>query len=146
MKKISNYFLKWQSLSWYSKIRFVNAMVILVIIKIGLTILPFSAFRRFFYFICKTVTYKEVSVKDIEETVWAVDTAANLLPLELLCLPRALATKYLLRKVPSLSLEIGIEINPAKAFEAHAWVEKGGEIIIGDWSGSVSYQRLWIWE
>ena len=82
----------------------------------------------------------------MQRVVWAVDTAANLLPFELLCLPRALAAKYLLRNIPALTLEIGIEMKPAKKFEAHAWVEQNGHIIIGRWPDAVSYKRLWVWE
>jgi hypothetical protein len=117
-----------------------------MLIKTGLTFLPFSTFRRLFHWISKSNTTREMTPGQIEQTVWAVNTAANVIPVDLLCLPRALATKYLLRKVPSLSLEIGVEVNPDKAFEAHAWIEKEGKIIIGDWSDSVSYQRLWVWE
>ena len=87
-----------------------------------------------------------MSQKEIEQTAWAVRSAADHLPLELLCLPRALTTKYLLRNVPSLTLEIGIEINSSRIFEAHAWVERNGSIIIGDWPDTISYKRLWVWE
>jgi hypothetical protein len=146
VKKIAGYLSKWSSISMGAKIKFLHAALVLVLVKTGLSILPFSTFKRLFHWISKTETTQEPTSLQIEQTVWAVNTAANVLPLSLLCLPRALATKYLLRKVPSLSLEIGVEINPDKAFEAHAWVEKGGEIIIGDWSESVSYQRLWIWK
>ncbi|GLU51914.1 lasso peptide biosynthesis B2 protein [Dyadobacter frigoris] len=146
MSKISNYIVKWSNLSGSVKIKILQAGATLLLLKTGLTILPFSGFRRLFHWISKSQTHQETTAKDIEETVWAVNTAANVLPVELLCLPRALATKFLLRRVPALSLEIGIEINPAKVFEAHAWIEKEGEIIIGDWSDSVSYQRLWVWE
>lgn len=82
----------------------------------------------------------------IDRIVWAVETAANLLPFELLCLPRALAAKYMLRKVPAVTLEIGIEVNPAKAFEAHAWIERNGNVVIGQWPATVSYRRLWVWK
>lgn len=143
---MSNYLKKWRSISGSAKLKILQAGIVLLLLKAGLAILSFSTFRRLFYRISKSEKYRELNTKEIEETVWAVNTAANVLPVELLCLPRALATKYLLRHVPALSLEIGIEINPAKAFEAHAWVEKEGEIIIGDWSDSVSYQRLWVWE
>lgn len=143
---MADYLLKWGNISGNAKIKFLQAGFVLVLIKTGLAILPFSTFRRLFYRISKSETKKDLNPQQISEVVWAVNTAANVIPLELVCLPRALATKYLLRKVPLLSLEIGIEINPDKAFEAHAWVEKEGEIIIGDWSDSVSYQRLWVWE
>ena len=116
-----------------------------MLIKTGLTILPFGTFRKIFHWFCKTNAVEEAAQQKIDQTVWAVDTAANLLPFDLLCLPRALATKYLLRKVPALTLEIGVEVNPAKQFEAHAWVEKNGAIIIGNWPETVLYQRIWVW-
>ena len=146
MEKLKTYWFKWQNLSGYAKLMFLQAVVVLLLIKTGLTVLPFQTFRRLFHWITETKAMREMSPVKIEETVKAVNRAANVLPFALLCLPRALATKYLLRRVPSLSLEIGVEINPHKAFEAHAWVEKEGKVIIGDWSGSVSYQRLWVWE
>lgn len=146
MQSLRKYFSRWRKLSGNEKITFLKAVVCLFFIKIGLTLLPFSTFRKLFYWFSKSDSMHEASQQQIDVTVWAVDTAANLLPMNLLCLPRALATKFLLRKIPSLTLEIGVEINPSKAFEAHAWVEKNGLVIIGDWSESVSYQRLWVWE
>ena len=146
MKSLKKYLARWRELSGNEKVTFFRAAVCLVIIKISLEILPFSTFRKVFYWFCKSGITHEAPTQKIDTTVWAVDTAANLLPISLLCLPRALATKYLLREIPSLTLEIGVEINPSKAFEAHAWVEKNGSIIIGDWSESISYKRLWVWE
>ena len=148
MKSLEKYLARWRQLSGDEKIVFLKAVACLLAVKIGLTILPFSIFRKIFHWFCKSdiSVMCDVPQQQIERTVWAVDTAANLLPIHLLCLPRALATKYLLRKIPSLTLEIGVEINPSKAFEAHAWVERNGSVIIGDWSGSVAYQRLWVWE
>ena len=137
---------RWRQLSGNERLAFLKAILCLLSIKTSLIILPFSTFRKLFHWFSKTKEVKDLSPKHIKEIVWAVDSAADHLPFELLCLPRALAAKYLLRKVPSLTLEIGIEINPSKSFEAHAWVEKNGSVIIGDWSGSVSYQRLWVWE
>ncbi|MBE9461155.1 lasso peptide biosynthesis B2 protein [Dyadobacter subterraneus] len=143
---MSDYVLKWVDISGSAKIKLVQAGCTLILIKIGLAILPFSTFRKVFHWMSKSDAKPDLNSKEISEVVWAVNTAANIIPLELLCLPRALAAKYLLRKVPSLSLEIGVEVNHAKPFEAHAWIQKGDEIIIGDWSNSVSYQRLWVWE
>lgn len=121
-------------------------MLTLLVIKLGLITLPFSTFRRIYNSFSKSNRKQEGLENEVDTTVWAVKSAADFLPVELLCLPRALATKYLLRHVPALTLEIGIEVNAAKAFEAHAWVEKNGLIIIGDWPETVSYRRLWVWE
>jgi hypothetical protein len=128
------------------KLNLVSAAFCLLWIKIGLTLLSFSTFRKLFQWLSDSGVRKDISETKVKQITWAVNTAANVLPLELLCLPRALAAKYLLRQVPFLTLEIGIEINPRNGFEAHAWVERNGQIIIGDWSDAVSYQRLWVWQ
>lgn len=144
--RIANYWSKWKVLSNNTKIYFLYASVTLTMIKIGLTLLPFNHFRKLFHWISSSDKKKNLKKQEIDEIVYAINTSANILPFELLCLPRALAAKFLLRKVPSLSLEIGIEVNKDKDFEAHAWVEKDGNVIIGDWSESIFYQRLWVWE
>jgi len=145
LKNPATYYKRWNAFSGYEKVALLRATMTLLMIKTGLTVLPFSTFRKIFHWFSKTNRVDEISQRKIKQMVWAIESAATHLPFELLCLPRALAAKYLLRKVPSLTLEIGVEINSSKVFEAHAWVEKNGTIIIGDWPESVSYQRLWVW-
>ena len=137
---------RWKALSGGEKISFVSSVICLTIIKAGLVLLPFSTFRKLFAWFTKSQTKNEVSQQKISQTAWAVASAAHHLPFELLCLPQALATKYLLRKVPSLTLEIGVAIDSSKTFQAHAWVEKNGSFVIGDWDENISYQRLWVWK
>ena len=146
MKSFKTYWSRWQEISFGEKIAFFKAALSLTVIKLGLVVLPFSTFRKLYHRFSKANKKKEASRQEIDITVWAVKSAAEHLPFELLCLPRALATKYLLRHVPALTLEIGVDITAAKVFEAHAWVEKNGSVIIGDWPETVSYQRLWVWE
>ncbi|WP_229217047.1 lasso peptide biosynthesis B2 protein [Dyadobacter luteus] len=146
MKSLHTYRNRWKQLRNEEKMLFFKASVSLLLIKSGLLLLPFPTFRKVYNRLAKSDKKKDVSGQQIDAAVWAVKSAADHLPVELLCLPRALATKYLLRKVPALTLEIGVEITPAKVFEAHAWVEKNGSVIIGDWPETVSYQRLWVWE
>ncbi|MCE7039820.1 lasso peptide biosynthesis B2 protein [Dyadobacter sp. CY312] len=146
MKNFKTYWSRWQEISFKEKVAFFKASLSLTVIKFGLVVLPFSTFRKLYHWFSKTNRKKEVSREHIDTIVWAVKSAADHLPFELLCLPRALATKYLLRHVPALTLEIGVDITAAKVFEAHAWVEKNGSVIIGDWPETVSYQRLWVWE
>jgi hypothetical protein len=146
LRKFGKRIRTWNHLSFEKKKVFLTAAACLLSIKFGLSLLPFPAFRRIYRWLSTSGTSREVSTHEINQTVWAVDTAANVLPLELLCLPRALATKYLLRGATSLTLEIGVEVNPAKAFEAHAWVEQNGNIIIGSWPETMTYQRLWVWQ
>lgn len=146
MKSLKTYFTRWRQLDFEEKVLFFKAICTLLLIKVGLLFLPFSSFRKVYNWFARTTTKEEVSSRQIERTVWAVRSVADHLPVELLCLPRALATKYLLRQVPALTLEIGVDMTAAKVLEAHAWVEKNGSVLIGDWPETVSYQRLWVWE
>ncbi|CAG4991938.1 hypothetical protein DYBT9275_00859 [Dyadobacter sp. CECT 9275] len=146
MGKLSRYWNRWVALSVFGKLTFLKAVAVLLVVKTGLTFLPFGTFRKIFAWFSRPSGISGYSDAQIDEVVWSVKTAANLLPVTLLCLPRALAAKYLLKNEASLTLQIGVEINSQKAFEAHAWVEKNGLIIIGDWPESVSYHRLWAWE
>ncbi len=91
----------------------------------------------------KSVAHKHQYVQD---TVWAVRTAAHVLPASLTCLPQALAVKYLLRHDPNLPLNIGVQQSASAGFEAHAWVERAGQIIIGEWPEGKTYLPLWVWE
>jgi hypothetical protein len=146
LKSLQTYRKRWRALRSEEKLLLFKASASLLLIKAGLLLLPFTTFRKFYNRFTTPKDKLEVSKRYIDTTVWAVKSAADHLPFELLCLPRALATKYLLRHVPALTLEIGVEITAAKVFEAHAWVEKNGSVIIGDWPETVSYQRLWVWE
>jgi hypothetical protein len=146
LKSFKTYWSRWREISFGEKVAFFKAALSLTVIKFGLVALPFSTFRKLYHWFSNVNKKKEASRQQIDTTVRAVKSAADHLPFELLCLPRALATKYLLRHVPALTLEIGVDITAAKVFEAHAWVEKNGAVLIGDWPETVSYQRLWVWE
>jgi hypothetical protein len=146
VKKIGRYWTKWNTISFRTKCRFVHAAFTLIWIRTGLILLPFSSFRKIYDWVSGGGAKTDLPENELREIVWAVSTAANILPLELLCLPRALSAKFMLRRIRRITLEIGIEISAKNGFEAHAWVENNGEIIIGDWPDSVSYQRLWVWQ
>ncbi|MFZ5624935.1 MAG: lasso peptide biosynthesis B2 protein [Gemmatimonadota bacterium] len=61
---------------------------------------------------------------------WAIATAARQLPWKPVCLPQALAAQWMLRRVgiPS-TLYFGID--PARGYDAHAWVRAGQVIVAG---------------
>lgn len=81
--------------------------------------------------------------KRVGKVVYAVKAVANSVPFAMTCLPQALATKFLLRSTDDIALKIGVSLDN-KLFEAHAWVEKEGEIIIGDFPES-NYTPIWTW-
>jgi hypothetical protein len=66
-----------------------------------------------------------------ERIVWAVEVAARRVP-RATCLVRALAAQALLARHGHASqLRLGVARGASRAFEAHAWLEADGRILIG---------------
>ena len=66
-----------------------------------------------------------------DRIVWAVETAARRVP-RATCLVRALAAQALLARYGhSSQLRLGVARGAGRAFEAHAWLEADGQILIG---------------
>ena len=64
---------------------------------------------------------------------WAVIIASRVVPRGDNCLVRALATGIMLRRYGHPSeLKIGVMKPVGGRFEAHAWLESGGSVVIGD--------------
>lgn len=62
---------------------------------------------------------------------WAVERMARFVP-HASCLTQALALRYLAaREGEPCSIRIGVKNREGAAFEAHAWVMAGGDVIIG---------------
>jgi hypothetical protein len=61
---------------------------------------------------------------------WAIETAARHLPWKPVCLPQAVTAQWMLRRhgIPS-TLYLGID--PARGYDAHAWVRVGTIIVTG---------------
>lgn len=69
------------------------------------------------------------------EVSWAVQAASRHAPLRLVCLPQAIAAKWMLRRrgVPT-TLYLGVAPDAAKPGEiiAHAWLRAGNKIVTGE--------------
>jgi hypothetical protein len=67
----------------------------------------------------------------MRQVVWAVTVASRYVPAAT-CLTQALATQILLsRRGHPTSLRIGVGRSEAGEFQAHAWVECQGRVVIG---------------
>lgn len=68
-----------------------------------------------------------------EKIAWAVATASRIVPGGSNCLVRAMATEIILKRYGYAStLKIGVAKPAAGQFEAHAWLESDGIVVIGD--------------
>ena len=62
----------------------------------------------------------------------AVETAARHVPFQALCLPQAVAAKAMLaRRGCGTTLHLGAGLTSPGTMAAHAWLEAGGQVIIG---------------
>ena len=67
----------------------------------------------------------------MEQVVWAVTVASQYVPAAT-CLTQALAAQVLLSRLGHpASLRIGVSRDEAGEFQAHAWVECQGRVVIG---------------
>ena len=80
---------------------------------------------------CATPAWHEAEHISIERVAWAVAVASQYVPMAT-CLTQALATQVLLGwQGHAARLCIGVTHSAAGQFQAHAWVECQGRIVIG---------------
>lgn len=137
-------FRKWGQLNSKQKILWFKAAFVLSVIGISLKLMSFSGFKKLYSNFSNWFRAKPVSESGIADVVWAVESAARVLPMTLLCLPQSLAVKYLLGSSDGVVMHIGFNNDSPKGFEFHAWVEKHGKTIIGNLP--TRYQPLWVWD
>jgi len=103
----------------------------IVAIRLGLWVLPFSSLRRLLAWSARLPAARLAGQPAPTRVVWAVAAASRCVP-RATCLTQALATQLLLarRRHPTL-LRIGVAKNDQNRFEAHAWVESDGQVLIG---------------
>ncbi len=82
----------------------------------------------------------------VAEVVWAVDQVSRRFPGLFACLPRAAAVQRMLSvRGEAARLVVGVARDEGDAFEAHAWVEHRGQVIIGRIPDLDRYQQLPAW-
>lgn len=103
--------------------------------------LPFERLRRFLQRPVQNAT--KAPSEYVSEIVWAVDRVSRQWPTVFTCLPQAIAVHSLLaRRHWDSELEIGVAKDDNGQFEAHAWVERGGRVIIGQVPNMERFARL----
>jgi len=99
------------------------------LIRIGLWILPFRVVHRA---VVARSSRRDGSSHSIGSITWAVTAAARRVP-RATCLTQALAGMLLLgaNGHPAL-LRVGVAKKEDGGLRAHAWIDSGGETILGD--------------
>jgi hypothetical protein len=124
------------ALSAADKWLLVKAALLLEAIKVGMRLLPFRTLRRLSARVAgapaRGLRHADRASSSVERVVWAVQTASRGTPGVKSCLTQALVAQMLLsrRGHPAL-LHIGVAKGERGRFQAHAWVESEGKVMVG---------------
>ena len=101
--------------------------------KLGLWLLDFHPLQRLLSRVAEApVGLRKGDRVAAEKVVWAVELAGRYMPKARTCLTQALATQVLLaRRGHPTILHIGVLTTEREEFQAHAWLESEGEVVIG---------------
>ena len=78
-------------------------------------------------------TLLDTDTPDVQRTIWAVNLSSHYLLRERPCLTRALVARMLLsRQGYHTTLRIGVAPSANRSLEAHAWLERNGEVVVGN--------------
>lgn len=102
-------------------------------IKLGLLVLDFQALERLLGRVPQAPDgLRKVDRASTEKVVWAVELAGRYMPMARTCLTQAMTSQVLLaRRGHPTILHIGVVTKGREEFEAHAWLESEGEVVIG---------------
>ena len=111
----------------------VEAAVLLLLVRAGLSLLPFTTLRRSLRYYSDSARSAAPSHGSLVPRVaWAVMAAARRLPMRTTCLVESLTGDAMLRRRGlSSTLRFGVRPPNGGALAAHAWVEHDGTVVFG---------------
>ncbi len=117
----------------------VKALLLLWACRLGLWLLPFKTLRGL---LAKISFFSKCDPAKTDTIIWAVAVGSRYVPAAT-CLTQALAGQVLLNRhdAPAL-LCIGVAKDEQGVFQAHAWVESQGRILMGNSPDLRRYTRV----
>jgi Transglutaminase-like superfamily len=128
--------LKLIQLSGRDRLFLVKTYILLTLIRLGLWLVPFEqlwkALVRLGQYRTKASSFPLGIGPIVRRAIWAVNWSCKFTPGGAKCLARALTVKVLLdwNDCPA-DFKIGVAKNGDGKFEAHAWIEVEGTVVIG---------------
>jgi len=121
----------------------IRAALLLGAIRLGLWLIPLQTLRRQLGRMRRAGNeWPSADQASISRVVWAVAVASRYVPAAN-CLTQALATHLMLcRRGQPAHLRIGVAKSEGGRFEAHAWVELEGQVVIGGFEDLMRYKPL----
>lgn len=119
----------------------VKAYLLLIFVRIGLWLLPFQRLQTWLAHFSATPAHHKPAPHLGNRMLRALKVLSAYVP-RATCLTQALAAQvWLERHGYSTRMQIGVVKDEAGRLQAHAWLECGGNIVIGD-SGDLSRYTL----
>ena len=111
----------------------INAFILLLLIRFGLWLLPFQQLQKVLDLIdADKADQPSRHATGLGKIVTAVNISSRYTPGGAKCLARALTTQSLMKQQGyTPQLRLGVAKGTQGTFEAHAWVEHQGQIVIG---------------
>lgn len=124
---------RWRSLDDCERKLLLEALVALGRVRMTLWLRPSSAaFRDYPGRTSSGLQVVDADSSDPAQVALAVRRAGKVIPAST-CLAQALATQMMLaRRGITVEVRIGVARDEHRSFEAHAWVELGGRVLIGN--------------
>lgn len=130
-------------LSWADWWILWKTAAVMTTVRLTLGLLPFAVVHRVFTGVgVKVGPRAALKESAVQQAVWAVKVIGRRLP-KATCLVQAYTLHYLLlHQGVTTELRIGVIRGPGRQLEAHAWVERCGQILIGDLPNLKDYTTL----
>lgn len=120
---------KFLRLPAWEKRLLLRAILTLGVARVTLKMLPFARVRRLLTQRPGAPRHPHIAPLNVR---WAIKHAERVIP-DATCLPQAVTAESLLTSAGyPVALRIGVTKRADGAFEAHAWAESDGRIVIGD--------------
>ena len=106
----------------------ITTLLSMITIRLKLYLIPFNSIHRSL----EKSNHKTLNDIPISKLIWAVQTVSNYIP-HATCLTKALTAQNLLKKNGYngiIKIGVGKDINGE--FEAHAWLEYSGKVVLGE--------------
>ena len=109
----------------------VKSTMLLFVVRVSLWILPFPVVQQILSKRTRSLPVGPADPASVARVAWAIGVGRRYTP-NATCLTQALATEILLRSIgQQASLLIGVARSAGGDFEAHAWVESNGGVVVG---------------
>lgn len=125
----------------------VRLVPLIAVIRTSLWLVSLSTLRRLLHRGVLTVPFPERLVQlPVERLAWAVEAASRPVPAAT-CLTQCLALQFLLAQSGRRSsVHIGVAKNEGQPFQAHAWIDCAGQILLDRAEDVACYTPLVCWE